>query len=124
ALMRKSAALVSATLAEVASSLKPGQSLLEIDQLAEDFIRSHNAIPSFLNYEGFPNTACLSVNEAVVHGIPGEYKIKDGDIISVDLGVILDEFHGDSAYTFAIGDVSEEVLTLLSNTKIALDKGI
>ncbi len=123
-LMRKSAELVSSTLAEVASFLKPGQSLLEIDKFAESFIRDHDAVPSFLNYEGFPNTACISVNDAIVHGIPNDYKIKDGDIISVDLGVILNEFHGDSAYTFAIGEVSKEVLELLKYTKVSLNKGI
>lgn len=123
-LMRKSAELVSATLAEVGSFLRPGLTLLEIDQLAEDFIRKHKAIPSFKGYEGFPNAACLSVNEAVVHGIPTDYKLKDGDIISVDLGVILNEFHGDSAYTFAIGKVKQEVLDLMRDTKESLRRGI
>ncbi len=123
-LMRKSARLVSQTLAEVASSLKPGMTLLEIDRLAERFIRSHGAIPSFKNYHGFPNAACISVNEAVVHGIPSDYPLKDGDIVSVDLGVILNDFHGDSAYTFAIGDVNRNVLSLLRDTKDALYKGI
>lgn len=124
ALMRKSARLVSSTLAEVASFLRPGLTLLEIDKLAEDYIRSHDAIPSFKNYQGFPNSACISVNEAVVHGIPSDYALKDGDIVSVDLGVILNEFHGDSAYTFAIGNVDNKILELLQVTKTSLYKGI
>ncbi len=123
-LMRQSAQLVSATLAEVARMIKPGMSLLEIDRLAEDFIISHHAVPSFKNYQGFPNTACISVNEAVVHGIPSDYRLKDGDIVSVDLGVIRNEFHGDSAYTFAVGDVDEDTLRLLKDTKASLYKGI
>jgi len=122
--MRESAKLVSATLAEVASFLKPGLTLLEVDSFAEEFIRKNNAVPSFKNYQGFPNTACLSVNDAVVHGIPDEYVLKDGDVISVDLGVILNGFHGDSAYTFAIGNVKEETLTLLKDTKKSLYIGI
>ncbi len=123
-LMRKSALLVSATLAEVALELKPGMSLLEIDRLAEEYIISHNAIPSFKDYQGFPNAACISVNEAVVHGIPNDYKLKDGDIVSVDLGVILNGFHGDSAYTFAIGNVDADTLELMKDTKASLYKGI
>lgn len=123
-MMRRSAQLVSRTLAEVAAFLKPGLTLLEIDQLAEDFIRSHHGIPSFKNYQGFPNAACISVNEAVVHGIPGDYALQSGDIVSVDLGAILEGYHGDSAYTFAIGEVDEKVLTLLRVTKAALYKGI
>ena len=122
--MRRSAQLVSQTLAEVAAFLKPGLTLLEIDQLAEDFIRSHQAVPSFKNYQGFPKSACISVNEAVVHGIPGDYALQSGDIVSVDLGAILDGYHGDSAYTFAIGAVDEKVLALLRITKAALYKGI
>ncbi len=123
-LMRKSAQLVSATLAEVGSFLRPGLSLLEVDKFAEDFIRKNGAIPSFLDYEGFPNSACLSVNEAVVHGIPDEYKIQKGDVISVDLGVILNDFQGDSAYTFGIGELDNEVVNLLKDTKISLNKGV
>lgn len=123
-LMRKSALLVSATLAEVAKAIKPGMTILEVDALAEQFIRDNGATPSFKNYNGFPNACCISVNEAVVHGIPTDYVIKDGDIVSVDVGVYLNGYHGDSAYTFAIGTVPENVQRLLTATKAALYKGI
>lgn len=123
-LIRKSALLVSATLAEVAKALKPGMTTLEVDTLAETFMRDHGGVPSFLNYRGFPNTCCISVNQAVVHGIPGKYVLQDGDIISVDCGVYMNGYHGDSAYTFAIGKVRKEVMDLLAATKAALYKGI
>lgn len=123
-LMRKSALLVSATLAEVAKAIKPGMTILEVDALAEKFILDNGATPSFKNYNGFPNACCISVNEAVVHGIPTSYVIKDGDIVSVDVGVYLNGYHGDSAYTFAIGTVPENVQRLLTATKAALYKGI
>jgi methionyl aminopeptidase len=123
-LMRKSALLVSATLEEVAKALKPGMTTLEVDGLAEQFILDNGAVPSFKNYRGFPNTCCISVNEAVVHGIPNNYVLKDGDIVSVDVGVYLNDFHGDSAYTFAIGNVQENVLQLMGATKASLYKGI
>lgn len=123
-LIRKSAQLVSATLAEVAGRLKPGMSTLDVDAIAEQFIRDHGAVPSFKNYKGFPNTCCISVNEAVVHGIPNAYIIKDGDIVSVDVGVFSEGFHGDSAYTFAIGEIPTHVQKLMAATKTALNKGI
>lgn len=122
--MRKSALLVSATLEEVAKALKPGMSTLEVDKLADQFIRDNGAIPSFKDYRGYPKSSCISVNDEVVHGIPNAYVLKDGDIVSVDVGVFLNGFHGDSAYTFAIGDVKAEVLQLMTATKAALYRGI
>lgn len=124
ALIRESSLLVSATLSEVASFLKPGITTLQIDVLVEKFIRDHGAIPSFKGYGGFPFSACISVNDAVVHGFPNNRELRSGDIISVDVGVFKNGFHGDSAYTFAIGDVPKEVLKLLTVTRASLYKGI
>ncbi len=123
-LIRKSALLVSATLAEVAKFLKPGMTTLAVDHIAEQFIIDNGGIPNFKNYHGFPNTCCISVNDAIVHGIPSDYVIKSGDIVSVDCGAYMNGYHGDSAYTFAIGEVKKEVLELLAATKAALYKGI
>ncbi|WP_343703548.1 type I methionyl aminopeptidase [Chitinophaga sp.] len=123
-LIRHSAQLVSATLAEVAARLKPGMTTLEVDAIAEQFIRDHGAVPSFKNYKGFPNTCCISVNEAVVHGIPNGHVIKEGDVVSVDVGVYANGFHGDSAYTFAVGEVPPHVQKLMAATKTALAKGV
>jgi methionyl aminopeptidase len=123
-LIRHSAQLVSATLAEVARQLKPGMSTLEVDAIAETFIRDHGAVPSFKNYKGFPATCCISVNEAIVHGIPNQYIIKEGDVVSVDVGVYANGFHGDSAYTFAVGEVPAHVQKLITATKTALNKGL
>jgi methionyl aminopeptidase len=123
-LMRKAALLVCATHVEVARQLKPGMTTLDVDVIVENFIVKNGAIPSFKNYHGFPKSACISVNEQVVHGIPNSYVIKDCDIVSVDIGAILNGYHGDVAYTFAIGDVKPEVLELLRTTKAALYKGI
>jgi methionyl aminopeptidase len=123
-LIRRSASILSETLAEVAKFLKPGVTTAEVDALAEQFIILRGGIPSFKNYHGFPNATCLSVNEAVVHGIPGSYVLQEGDIISVDIGVLLDGYHADSAYTFAIGPVKPEVLQLLGDTKASLYEGI
>lgn len=123
-LMRESALLVSATLAEVARNLKPGITTLEVDALAEKFILDHQAIPSFKNYKGFPFTCCISVNDAVVHGFPTNTPLKNGDLVSVDVGVFKNGFHGDSAYTFAIGAVSDEIKQLMRVTKESLYLGI
>jgi methionyl aminopeptidase len=123
-LIRESCLLVSSTLAEVAKVLKPGMTTLEVDTIAEEYIRAHNAIPSFKNYKGFPYTCCISVNDAIVHGFPNGDELKEGDVVSVDVGVYKNGFHGDSAYTFAIGSVSEEVKKLLRTTKESLYKGI
>lgn len=123
-LIRKSSLLVSDTLAEVAGFLKPGMTTLDIDKKAEEFIIAHGGIPSFKHYRGFPNAACISVNQAVVHGIPGNYILKSGDVVSVDLGVLMNGFHGDSAYTFALGEVSQQILDLMQVTKESLYLGI
>ena len=123
-LMRKSALLVSKTLSEVAKILKPGINTLAIDEMIGEFIRDHGAVPSFLNYKGYPYNSCLSVNDVVVHGFPSKNELTEGDIISVDIGVILDGWHGDHAYTFAIGDPGEDVMQLIRVTREALFKGI
>jgi methionyl aminopeptidase len=124
ALIRESSLLVGKTLAEVASLIKPGVTPLELDKRAFEFISDHKAIPGFLNFNGFPNSLCISRNEAVVHGIPDNKPLIDGDILSVDCGVLMNGFYGDSAYTFAVGEVSEEVQRLLDTTKRSLYKGI
>ncbi len=123
-LLRENNLLVSATLAEVGRHIKPGVTTLELDRIAEEFIRSHGAVPGFLGYGGFPNTLCVSVNENVVHGIPSNYALREGDIVSVDCGTILKGFYGDSAYTFCVGEVAPEVKQLLDVTKEALYKGV
>lgn len=123
-LMRESALMVSRTLAVVASIIGPGKSTLELDKIAEEYIRDNGGVPSFKGYSGFPATLCTSVNEQVVHGIPGKQVLKDGDVISVDCGVIKNGFHGDHAYSFQIGEVSPEVKKLLSETKQSLYNAI
>lgn len=123
-LMRKAALLVSKTLTEVAGMLKPGLQTITIDNLIGTFIRDHKAIPSFLNYNGYPYNSCISVNDVVVHGFPNKTELKEGDIISVDAGVILDGWHGDHAYTFAIGDPGPETMKLIQVTKKSLYLGI
>ena len=119
-IQRKSSLLVGKTLAEVAKIIRPGVSTRELDQVAETFIRDHGAVPGFKGYGGFPATLCISVNDEVVHGIPGERILKDGDIASIDCGTLMNGFYGDSAYTFAVGEVEEEVLNLLIRTKESL----
>ncbi|MBP6334340.1 MAG: type I methionyl aminopeptidase [Bacteroidia bacterium] len=123
-IIRESSLLVAKTLAEVAKAIRPGVTTLELDKIAETFIRDHNAIPAFLNYNGFPNSLCISVNSQVVHGLPNKTELRDGDICSVDCGVLKNGFYGDSAYTFSIGDVADEILQLLKVTKESLYKGI
>lgn len=122
--LRASNLLVSATLAELAKHIKPGVTTIKLDSIAEEFIRDHKAVPGFLGYGGFPNTLCTSVNEQVVHGIPSDYTLKDGDLLSVDCGVILDEYYGDSAYSYAVGNVSDEISMLLKVTKESLYLGV
>jgi len=122
--MRKSALLVSKTLAEVAKMLGPGITTLAIDEFIGNFVRDHKAVPSFFDYRGYPYNSCLSVNDVVVHGFPNKKELREGDIISVDIGVILNEWHGDHAYTFAIGDPGPEVAQLIRVTKESLYKGI
>jgi len=123
--LRESGEIVAKALGEVAKCVQPGVTTKYIDQIAEDFIRSYGAEPSFLNYGGFPASLCISVNEVVVHGFPSEKTIlKDGDIVSVDCGAKKNGFHGDSAYTFRVGDVKQEVVALLRATKESLYMGI
>lgn len=123
-LCRLSSLLVEKTLAAVATFLKPGVTGLQVDNLVEGFIRDSGAVPSFKNYNGFPYSICFSVNEQVVHGFPGKMAIVDGDIVSVDVGVYQNGFHGDFAYTFAVGEVSSEILQLLRVTKKAAFLGV
>ena len=123
-LVRESCLLVSETLAYVASFLKAGMTTLEVDSRAEAFILEHNAQPSFKNYKGFPFACCISVNDAIVHGFPNGDPLKEGDIVTVDTGALKNGFHGDSAYTFAIGNVSAENKQLLTVTKASLYKGV
>ena len=123
-LLRKAALLVGKTLGEVGKHIRPGIRTIELDRIAEEFIRDHGAIPAFKGYEGFPGSLCISVNEQVVHGIPGSYELRDGDIVSVDCGTILDGYVGDSAYTFTVGEVSEEIKLFLQRSKESLYKGI
>ena len=123
-LMRQSALLVSKTLCEAAKMLRPGITSLTIDKMIGEFIYDHKAVPSFLNYRGYPFNSCISVNDVVVHGFPNNDALKEGDIVSIDIGVILNEWHGDHAYTFAIGDPGEELAQLIRATKESLYKGI
>jgi len=123
-LIKKSSLLVGKTLAEVARHIEPGITTHELDTIAETFIRDHGAVPGFKGYRGFPATLCVSVNEHVVHGIPGKRQLQDGDIISIDCGVLLNGFYGDSAYTFPVGNVQPDVLALMKATKESLYKGI
>ena len=122
--IRKSSLLVGKTLAEIAKKIEPGVSTLALDKLAEEFIRDHGAEPGFLGYGGFPNSLCTSVNEAVVHGIPNNQPLENGDIVSIDCGVLLDEFYGDSAYTFEVGEVNPDIRKLLNVTKECLDLAV
>ena len=123
-LMRQSALLVGDAIAEAARLIKPGVTTIQLNAAAENFIRDNNAVPSFRNYKGFPFATCISVNDAVVHGFPTNNVLKDGDVISVDVGVFKNGFHGDSAYTFAVGNVSDEIKQLMKITKESLYKGI
>lgn len=104
--------------------IKPGITTLELDKLAEEFIKEHDAYPSFKGYDGFPGSICTSVNQQVVHGIPGGYKLKDGDIISIDIGACYKGYHGDSAWTYPVGNISNELKELLRQTEEALYEGI
>jgi len=123
-LIRLSNILVSKTHAEIAKVISPGITTKKLDKIAEEFIRDNGGIPGFLGYQGYPNTLCVSVNSTVVHGIPSDYILKDGDIVSVDCGVLMNDFYGDSAYTFEIGEVKPEIHQLLQVTKESLYKGI
>ena len=123
-LIRESAQIVSKTLGMLASEIKPGVSPLHLDKLAEAFIRDHGAIPGFLGLYDFPNSLCVSINEQVVHGIPTDRPLEDGDIISVDCGSLKNEFYGDQAFTFEVGEVSLEIKQLLKVTRECLDLGV
>jgi methionyl aminopeptidase len=123
-LIRESSLLISKTLALLAKEIKPGVTTLALDKIAEEYIRDNKGVPAFLNYKGFPNSLCISVNSQVVHGIPDNKELKDGDICSVDCGVLKNGFYGDSAYTFSIGEVDEKTIRLLKVTKECLNKGV
>jgi len=123
-LLRESNMLVARTLGELAKAVKPGVTTLELDKIAEEYIRDNGGIPGFLDYQGYPNTLCTSVNEQVVHGIPNTKPLENGDVVSVDCGVLLNDFYGDSAYTFEVGEVDPEIKKLLQTTKEGLYKGI
>lgn len=127
-LLRESADLVSRTLAEVAGHIRPGIKTIELDEIADKYITGHNAKPAFKGHKVgrviFPNTLCISINDEVVHGIPGDYALQSGDLVSVDCGVLLNGYYGDSAYTFAVGDISDEDAKLCCVTYESLMKGI
>ena len=123
-LMRESCLLVSDTLAVVAAAIKPGVTTIQLDKIAAEFIKDNKASPSFKGYHGFPFACCISVNDAVVHGFPTNKELVSGDVISVDVGVFKNGFHGDSAYTFGVGGISDEVKKLMRVTKESLYKGI
>ena len=122
--IRESAKILGQTHGEVARLIKPGVKTKTLDQRAEEFIRDQGGIPSFLNYNGFPASLCISVNDTVVHGIPGDYELKQGDVVSIDCGVQYKGYHSDAAYTFPLEGVSREVLDLLERTYESLHRGI
>src|ERR1700753_343609 len=123
-LIRESSLLVSKTLGEIAKVIRPGIKTIELNKLAETFIRDNGGVPAFLNYSGFPYSLCISLNDQVVHGFPSQYELAEGDLVSVDCGVVMNKYYGDSAYTFAIGEVSDEVKKLMRVTKECLYLGI
>jgi methionyl aminopeptidase len=123
-LVRKSSLLVAKTHAEIAGLVKPGVNTLALDKIAEEFIRDNGAVPAFKGYGGFPNTLCMSPNSQVVHGIPNNTILTDGEILSVDCGVFMNGYYGDSAFTYEVGEVNTEIKNLLKVTKDSLYKGI
>ncbi len=122
--IRKSNILLGQLHGELAKAIKPGIKTIELDKLAYEFIMDHGGKPSFLKYRGYPATLCISVNDVVIHGIPGDYEIKEGDIVSIDCGINLNGYHSDSAFTYAVGEVPAGVWTLMKVTKEALYRGI
>ena len=122
--IRESANVLSNLLAEIAKVIKPGMTTISLDKLAYDYIHDHGGTPAFLNYHGFPYSLCISVNDQIVHGFPSDYIIQEGDLVSVDGGVNLNGFISDSAYTFGVGELSEEAQLLLDVTKASLQKGV
>jgi methionyl aminopeptidase len=123
-LIRESSLLVSKTLGEIAKVIGPGVKTIELNKLADTFIRDNGGVPAFLNYHGFPYSLCISMNDQVVHGFPGQRVLVEGDLVSVDCGVVLNKYIGDSAYTFAIGEVSDTLKTLMRVTMECLDLGV
>jgi methionyl aminopeptidase len=123
-LVRKSSLLVAKTHAEIAGLIKPGITTLALDKIAEEFIRDNGGVPAFKGYGGFPNTLCMSPNEQVVHGIPNDKFLENGEILSVDCGVVMNGYYGDSAFTYEVGEVDAETKQLLKVTKESLYKGI
>jgi methionyl aminopeptidase len=123
-LLRENGEIVSKTLAEVGRHVAPGVTTKELDRVAETFIRDHGAVPNFLGYDGYPAAICASVNDVVVHGFPSDYVLKEGDIVSIDLGTLYKGYNGDSCYTFPVGEVDAETRKLLDVTKASLYKGI
>ncbi|MGI9542652.1 MAG: type I methionyl aminopeptidase [Cyclobacteriaceae bacterium] len=123
-LMKESAQILGKAHAEVAKLIKPGVKTETLDEVAEAYIEKHGGVPSFKGYNGFPKTLCISVNESVVHGIPGDYTLQEGDIVSIDCGVLYKGYHSDCAYTYPVGKISEEVRQLLRVTKESLQVGI
>jgi methionyl aminopeptidase len=122
--MRESARILGKAHGEIAKIIRPGVKTINLDTLAEEFIRDHGGIPSFKNYRGFPASLCISVNDVVVHGFPGKYELKEGDIVSIDCGVQYKGYHSDSAYTYPLEGVNEETLLLLERTYDSLFLGI
>ncbi len=123
-IMRKAGKIVADTLKVIELSIKPGITTGRLDAIAEEYITSHGAIPAFKGYRGFPATACISIDEEVVHGIPGDRQLVEGQIVSIDLGAVIDGYYGDSAATYAVGEISEEKQRLLDVTKRSLEVGI
>ena len=124
ALMRRAGRIVGETLQLCRESVRPGMTTEDLDRLAEGFIRDHGAVPSFKGYHGFPKTLCVSVNDEIVHGIPGPRRLESGDVVSIDCGAIVEGWHGDAAITVALGDVPDEVRRLLAACEEALWRGI
>jgi len=122
--IRKSSLLVAKAHAEIAKMIQPGVTTLELDQRAEEYIRDFGGLPAFKGYNGFPNTLCMSPDSQVVHGIPNNTPLKEGSILSVDCGVLMNNYYGDSAYTYAVGEIDSEKQSLLNVTKECLYKGI
>jgi len=123
-ILRENAIIVSKTLAAVATYIEPGVKTITLDKIAEECIRDFGAKPGFKGYKGFPGTLCISVNEEVVHGIPGERVLRNGEIVSIDCGCIKDGYYGDSAYTFQVGEIDPAVMNLLKRTKESLDLAV
>jgi methionyl aminopeptidase len=123
-LMAEAGAVVARTLDLLADHVRPGVTTAELDRVADEFIRAEGGVPTFTGYRGYPAAICASPNEMIVHGIPGPYELADGDVLSVDVGVTLHGFVGDSAYTFAVGEISEEAEELLDACRAALDAAI